>query len=143
MRDDVPIASDESLQQTANEYINERNSLRRFLAGLTATTFGVLVALHPHTFTPTCGRYWYMASVLLNAISVLSFIVSIFGRYRGLYAEGSELVKQNAATLSGGEYSQSTYKDAKLYAICTKIGLYTYILAIISACVYIVLDICV
>lgn len=137
----LPVYTDEDSQPIAREFIAERNSLRRFLAGLTATTFGVLVTLHPHEFPSIWCACLYLASVLLNAISVVTFIISIFGRYQGLLAEGDEVDMQNAAIMSGEEYNQPKHKLAKLFKICSCVGLYSYILAILAACGYIILDI--
>ena len=68
------VLPDETSKETQEEFYRERNSLRRFLVGIIATTFGVLVALHPNVYASIMGRWCYVISVIANALSLLFFI---------------------------------------------------------------------
>ncbi len=134
--------SEETSADTAKELTQEKNSLRRFLAGLTATTFGVLVALHPNEFSSqTCGIL-YAISVVANAISVLAFIGSLFGRYWKLAEKGFNQENGLIADLQGKEYNDIKMKFPHRFTVYSIIGLGSYVIAIISSCMYIVLEVC-
>lgn len=129
------VLPDESISEIDKELILEKSSLRRFLTGLTATTFGVLVALHPKSL-----NWWYVSAIVLNAISTLFFIASLFGRYRRLCDKKKEVTHQ-ASTAFG--YTDSSYENAKWakrFHIYTIIGITAYIFVIITSCIYIILE---
>lgn len=134
--------SEETFADTAKELNLEVNSLRRFLAGLTATTFGVLVALHPNEFSSQCSGIVYAISVVANAISVLAFIGSLFGRYWKLAEKGFNQENGLIADLQGKEYNDIKMKFPHRFTVYSIIGLGSYVIAIISSCMYIVLEVC-
>lgn len=134
--------SEETSADTAKELNLEVNSLRRFLAGLTATTFGVLVALHPNEFSSQCSGIVYAISVVANAISVLAFIGSLFGRFWNLIEKGVNQKNESIADFQGKEYNGIKMKFPHRFKIYSLIGLGSYVIAIISSCVYIVLEVC-
>lgn len=131
-----------NIEKKKHEFYNERNSLRRFLTGLTATTFGVLVALHPISFSSVACGILYMVSVILNAISVLSYIGSLFGRYYGLIEEGKNLAEEPFETTPYIKQDSKKDKYAWRFPLYTKIGTYAYICTILSSCIYIILEVC-
>lgn len=133
---------EETSADTAKELVKEINSLRRFLAGLTATTFGVLVALHPDKFSSSlCGGF-YAASVIANALSVICFISSLFGRYWGLIEKGTNQEGEERAEWGGRDYTPIKMKYAWRFRIYSMIGIITYIVAVLSSCIYIILEVC-
>lgn len=136
-----PILPDKSSSELAEALITEKNSLKRFFAGLTATTFGVLVALHPDNFSSQVCGWIYVSAVVANAISVLFFISSLFGRYRGIIADGISLQHHLTAVMRGEDYSHNVnklVKRFKYYSIC---GIIFYVIAILASCTYIVLKV--
>lgn len=66
-----PILPDKSLSELAEALITEKNSLRRFFAGLTATTFGVLVALHPDNFSSQACGWVYVSAILASCTYIV------------------------------------------------------------------------
>lgn len=135
--------SEETSADTAKELTQEKNSLRRFLAGLTATTFGVLVALHPNEFSSSlCGGF-YAASVIANALSVICFISSLIGRYWGLIEKWSNQFGEECADLRGEDYTPKKQKCVWRFRVYSMIGIGSYIVAILSSCTYIILEVCV
>ena len=134
--------SEETSADTAKELINEKNSLRRFLAGLTATTFGVLVALHPNEFTSQLCGWFYVSSVIANALSVICFISSLFGRYWGLIEKGANQAGEERANWRGDDYIPKKMKCAGRFRVYSIIGIASYIIAILSSCTYIILGVC-
>ena len=134
--------SEETSADTAKELTQEKISLRRFLAGLTATPFGVLVALHPEKFSSSlCGGF-YAASVIANALSVICFISSLFGRYWGLIEKGTNQEGEERAEWGGGDYTPKKMKYAWRFRVYSIIGIGFYIIAILSSCTYIILEVC-
>lgn len=134
--------SAETSADTAKELVKEINSLRRFLAGLTATTFGVLVALHPNEFSSSwCGGF-YTASVIANALSVICFISSLFGQYWRLIEKGTNQAREEQADWKGEEYTPKKMKFAWRFGAYTIIGITSYIIAILSSCTYIIFEVC-
>lgn len=132
----------ETSANTAKELVKEINSLRRFLAGLTATTFGVLVALHPDKFSSSlCGGF-YAASVIANALSVICFISSLFGQYWGLIEKGTNQEREERAEWRGEDYTPKKMKYAGRFRVYSIIGIGSYIIAILSSCTYIILEVC-
>lgn len=130
-----------TLKETQEEFFNERNSLRRFFVGLIATTFGVLVALHPHDYVSTASRWCYVISVIANAISLFFFIGSLFGRYRMLYEKGINEANQLESAMHGKDYKPIKLPYAERFSIFAKLGLFLYICAIVVACLFIVLEV--
>lgn len=128
----------ETPQFTEERFFTERNSLRRYLVSITATTFGVLVALHPSEFVFRISRWCYVVSVIANAGSLIFFIVSLFGRYFMLKEEGINHERMSAAAMRGSDYAPQKYKYTNIFHKCAILGLLFYLLAIVAACVFIV-----
>lgn len=132
----------ETSADIAKELVKEINSLRRFLTGLTATTFGVLVALHPNEFSSSlCGGF-YAASVIANALSVICFISSLFGRYWGLIEKWVNQFGEECADLRGEDYTPKKQKCVWRFRVYSMMGIGSYIIAILSSCIYIILEVC-
>jgi hypothetical protein len=136
-----PILPDKSPSELAETLIIEKNSLRRFFAGLTATTFGVLVALHPDNFSSQACGWVYVSAVVANAISVLFFISSLFGRYRGIISDGINLQNHLTAVMRGEDYSPNVGKRGKRFKYYSICGIIFYVSAILASCTYIVLKV--
>lgn len=141
MIDDNVMQSDKDLEMAINSFYNERNSLRRFLTGLTATTFGVLVALHPKEFASYLSGDMYIVSVVLNAVSVISFIISTFGRYFMLKNAVQNQEMMMSSAMQGKKYVPANNKCAKAFGTCSIIGIYSYMLAIIISCVFLIVEV--
>ena len=135
------ILPNETPQDIKEKFYSEKNSLRRFLVGITATTFGVLVALHPNEYDSTVGRWCYVISVISNAISLIFFIGSLFGRYWMLLEKGINLDKQYAAAWQGTDYEPVELKFSKIFCCLSILGLCFYLLAILAACIFIIIEV--
>ena len=133
--------TDESTQDILNELYKEKHSLRRFLAGITATTFGVLVALHPSLCKSSWSSWFYVSSVIANALSVIFFIGSLFGRYQMLKHRG--IIQQNEAIaeMQGQIPPEEENKCAGRFKFYVIAGLTWYGIAIFCSCVFIVLEV--
>lgn len=135
------VLPDETSKETQEEFYRERNSLRRFLVGIIATTFGVLVALHPNVYTSIMGRWCYVISVIANALSLLFFIGSLYGRYFMLIEKWKNIDTQFESAMHGIEYKPVKLKFAKIFSISAILGLFFYLLAVVAACIFIVLEV--
>ena len=135
------IQSDNSSEDPSNDLIIEKNSLRRFLVGVTATTFGVLVALHPNTFASKMCCWLYVISVISNALSLVFFIGSLFGRYRNLKEKCTNQNKRFEAAMQGINFFQAQPKFPGIFRFCSILGLFFYIIAIITSCIFITMEI--
>lgn len=134
--------SAETSADTAKELVIEINSLRRFLAGLTATTFGVLVALHPNEFSSSICGWFYAASVIANALSVICLISSLFGQYWRLIEKGTNQAGEERADWRGDDYTPKKMKYAWRFRVYFMVGIGSYIIAILSSCIFVVLEVC-
>jgi hypothetical protein len=135
------MSKDETLQDTLSAINEEKNSLRRFLAGITATTFGVLVALHPSLCASSWSSWFYVSSVIANAFSVIFFICSLFGRYRMLIHKGMRQQNEAIAEMQGQYPPKEENKYAGRFKFYVIGGLTSYGIAIICSCVFIVLEV--
>lgn len=131
----------ETPQEVKEKFYSEKYSLRRFLVGITSTTFGVLVALHPNEYYSIAGRWCYVISVIFNAISLIFFIGGLFGRYWMLIEKGTNLDKQYAAAMQGVDYKPVEFKFTKIFSMLSILGLCFYLLAVLVACIFIVLEV--
>ena len=134
--------SAETSADIAKELINEKCSLRRFFAGLTATTFGVLVALHPNEFTSQICGWFYVRSVIANALSVVCFISSLFGRYWGLIEKGTNQAEKERSDWRGAVFTPKKMKCAWRFRVYSMAGIGFYMIAILLSCTYILLEVC-
>ena len=131
-----------SIQDVADELKQEKNSLRRFLTGLTATTFGVLVALHPHEFSSDVHGWFYASSVIANAFSVVFFICSLYGRTKGLIEEGTNIEARTIARFQGKEEANEVKsRFPNRFVLYEKLGLALYLIAVAASCTYIILEV--
>ena len=135
------MSKDETLQDTLSAINEEKNSLRRFLAGITATTFGVLVALHPGFCASSWSSWFYVSSVIANAFSVIFFIGSLFGRYQMLKHRGIKQQNEAIAEMQGQIPPEEDNKCAGRFKFYVIAGLTSYGIAIICSCVFIVLEV--
>ena len=119
-------------------FINERNTLRRFLAGLTATTLGVLTALHPHDITVHWTGWLYVGSILSNACSVISLLCSLFGQSKKLKCEAQNAYLIEWSRWSGKEYDPIQSLFPQRFTYYTYIGVVFYVLSILLMCAYVV-----
>ena len=58
-----------TLKESRESFLDERNSMRRFLAGIAATTFSIFVALHPQELMDNWLGWIYIVCVVLNAVA--------------------------------------------------------------------------
>ena len=130
-----------STQDVLDELKQEKNSLRRFLTGLTATTFGVLVALHPHEFSSGVHGWFYASSVITNALSVVFFICSLYGRTKGLIEEGTNIEVRTSARLQGKEANEVKSRFPNRFMFYERLGLALYLIAVAASCTYIILEV--
>lgn len=128
----------DTLIESRESFLNERNSMRRFLAGIAATTFSIFVALHPQELTANWLGWIYIVCVILNAISIISFIYSSFGRSEELYEHMRVEYIREAAAWTNSEMHELKTKDPKRFSICMQIGLLAYIFSIAAACGYLI-----
>ena len=138
----VSILPNESPKDIECAIQYEKNNLRKFFAGLTATTFGVIVALHPNVLSNSVSGWFYVLSVILNALSAILLIGSLFGQYKKLKENWYNVSDQIRSTFSGKEENPKYDKYAKRFHLYAIIGIIFYIFSILSACTYLVLDIC-
>lgn len=127
-----------TLKETKESFLAERNSMRRFLAGISATTFSIFVALHPQEITIGWLGWIYIVCVILNAISIICFIYSSFGRSEELYENMRYKNEREAAAWSNREMRELNPKNPKRFSLCTQIGIFAYIFSIASACGYLI-----
>lgn len=133
--------SAETSIDTTKELVQEIYSLRRFLAGLTATTFGVLVALHPNGFSSLfCGGF-YAAAVIANAVSVICYICILFERYWRLTEKGTNQAREERADWRGEDYTLKKMECTWRFRVYSMVGIGFYIIAILSSCIYIILEV--
>lgn len=119
-------------------FIKERNTLRRFLTGLTATTLGVLTALHPHNITVHWTGWLYVGSILTNACSVISLLCSLFGQRNKLKCEAQNACLRELSMWSGKEYDPIQRLFPQRFTYYTYIGVMFYVLSILLMCAYVV-----
>lgn len=135
----TPIDSDENNSSKYIEaFIKERNTLRRFLAGLTATTLGVLTALHSHNMTLNWTGWLYVGSILSNACSVIFLLCSLFGQSKNLKIEAQNACLREWSMYSGKEYEPIQSLFSQRFTYYTYIGVVSYIIAILLMCAYVV-----
>lgn len=127
-----------TLKEVREALVEERNSLRRFLAGMAATTFSVFVALHPQDLAADWIGWVYIICVVLNALSIILFIFSTFGRTKELYENASLEYEEAAAKFQGRDIEEQKINNTKRFTWYIYIGLTAYILAVLAACVYLV-----
>jgi len=133
------IGSDfNTLKETKESFLNERNSMRRFLAGIAATTFSIFVALHPQEITTNWLGWLYIACVLLNAISILSFIFSTFGRTIELNEKMTFENERESAAWANREMREIKTTNPKRFSYYMLIGLISYLLSVVAACGYLI-----
>jgi hypothetical protein len=138
----VPILPDENSKELNEALQIEKNNLRKFFAGLTATTFGVIVALHPSGFNNNFSGWFYIVCVILNALSAILLIGSLFGRYMNLREKGHNLSNEISSVFGAQNEEPKHDKFAKQFHIYAIVGIFSYIFSIVSACVYLILDMC-
>lgn len=135
----LPIDSDgNNAYKLNNAFIEERNALRKFLAGLTATTFGVLTALHPQNITAVWTGWLYVGAVLSNACSAIFLLFSLFERCMELKQKTDNACKRNRSVCFGKGYEPIRGSFHRRFSFCVKIGVVCYILAILMMCAYVV-----
>lgn len=127
-----------TLKETQESFLNERNSVRRFLAGIAATTFSIFVALHPQGLTTNWLGWLYIACVVLNAVSIICFVYSSFGRSEELYENMRFEYEREAAAWTNREMRVLKTKNPKRFSFCMQIGLFAYIFSIVVACGYLI-----
>lgn len=120
----------------------EQNSLRRYLAGLTATTLGVLTALHPQDIASNWIGWLYVASIITNAVSTIFFLFSLFGRSKELKKKLDDDFVKNTAMYSGKDYNLKQSHFTQRFTLYMNAGIICYILTILLMCTYIVFEMC-
>ncbi len=131
-------STNETMQQSVEDFNEEKYSLRRFLVGITATTFGVLVALHPNTFTSNASRWLYVISIVANALSLVLLIASLSGRYFMLREKGYKLEKD---PLSINQSETNYPKYSRVFKPCAILGISFYVLSIVLSCSFIFIEV--
>lgn len=138
----LPISSDkDKVSEYSRLYAEERNSLRKFLAGIVAATFGVLVALHPTSVSSMWTGWLYVGSIIANALSIIFLMFSTFGRCFGLknmYINEMRVVVEDMTGLNLGRKKSAFPSRFKWYTI---VGIISYLVAIMLSCAYIILEI--
>lgn len=128
----------DTLKEVRESFLKERNSLRRFLAGIAATTFSIFVAFHPQELTANWLGWLYISCVVLNAISIIAFIFSAFGRTQELYESMIFKYEREDAAWHNREMREIKTKNPKRFAWYMLIGLFSYIFAVLAACGYLI-----
>lgn len=126
------------LKETHESFLNERNSMRRFLAGIAATTFSIFVALHPQELTTNWLGWLYVACVVLNAVSIICFVSCSFGRSEELYENMRFEYERENAAWHNREMQELKTKNPKRFSLYMQIGLLAYIFSIVVACGYLI-----
>lgn len=133
------IDTDNNTSKEVREaFVHEQNALRRFLAGIAATTFSVFVALHPQELFPDWVGWAYIVCVVSNAFSIMFFIFSAFGRTKQLYESCLYEYEKNNAEFQGREIRERKAKYPNRFTWYMHCGLISYGLAVITAIVYLI-----
>lgn len=139
----LPIGIDKDIiGDTSKALIEKRESLRSSLTGIVAATFGALVALHPSIYSSECCAWLYVAAVVANAISLIFSIFGLFGRYKGLQNKFDNVLKEATEDMTGLLLERKKGWRPQRFGYYMKIGLTSYIIAIILLCIYVVMDVC-
>lgn len=138
----LPISSDkDKVGEYSRLYAEERNSLRKFLAGIVAATFGVLVALHPTSISTMWTGWLYIGCIVANALSLIFLMFSTFGRYFGLRNMYMNEMRKVAEDMTGMDLGREKSAFPLRFKWYTVAGIISYIVAIVLSCAYIVLEI--
>lgn len=125
-------------KEVRESFVRERNSLRRFLAGMATTTFSIFVTLHPQDLASDWVGWVYIACVVLNASSIIFFVCSVFGRTKELYESAVYENDKVLAEFQGREVRERKTKHSNRFTWYMRIGLSAYVLAVVAAIVYLI-----
>ena len=127
-----------TLKESRESFLDERNSMRRFLASIAATTFSIFVALHPQELMDNWLGWIYIVCVVLNAVSIICFIYSAFGRSEELYDNMRFEYERESAAWTNREMRELKTNNPKWFSLYVRIGLFAYISSIVAACGYLI-----